>query len=426
MSKVDDFELRIRQALRHLYDPSFLRQSPLIKWLKLQDMPNPAWTLKEILEEGIHSLQNDSSLQSSKVRRGMEILSLRYIQQFTQQDVANQMGISPRHLRREQNLAIQLLAQYLRRKFHLPAQLPPAEDAEEALPEGVGNNLEREMLWLSDSLAGRVSQVESTIQKVLPLAEGLAIKHNVRLTFAPEGNKDTLAMIAPSVLRQVILSLLVFSIQAVPGGQITLNVLQAERNVLIQLEACKGKQKEGAEPPWKEMDIVNQLVETFQGEMNFIQAEEQLLLSVSLPQVGHISVLAIEDNSDTLQLWERYLQNSRFSLIGVQDPQQALSKAIECQPDIIILDVMMPNVDGWELLTQLRHHPSTSHIPVIVCTVLPQEELAFHLGASGFLRKPFTREALQEMLGHQIEASKRPKQPPAPKQDHEQRAPAGE
>ncbi len=55
---------------------------------------------------------------------------------------------------------------------------------------------------------------------------------------------------------------------------------------------------------------------------------------------------------------------------------------------------MMPGVDGWEILARLRQHPLTGNLPVIVCTILPERELALALGAAGFLPKPVTRQAL--------------------------------
>jgi CheY-like chemotaxis protein len=58
----------------------------------------------------------------------------------------------------------------------------------------------------------------------------------------------------------------------------------------------------------------------------------------------------------------------------------------------------MPQTDGWRVLSQLRQHPLTSHIPVIVCTILVQEALALSLGACAFLRKPVTRQAFLAAL----------------------------
>lgn len=61
----------------------------------------------------------------------------------------------------------------------------------------------------------------------------------------------------------------------------------------------------------------------------------------------------------------------------------------------------MPQIDGWEILGRLRNHPQTHHIPVIVCTILSQEEMALTLGASGFIHKPISRQNLLTELDHQ-------------------------
>jgi CheY-like chemotaxis protein len=64
---------------------------------------------------------------------------------------------------------------------------------------------------------------------------------------------------------------------------------------------------------------------------------------------------------------------------------------------------MMPEIDGWELLGKFRHHPQTGQIPIIVCTILSQKELALSLGASGFIHKPVTRQNLLLELDRQAE-----------------------
>ena len=66
----------------------------------------------------------------------------------------------------------------------------------------------------------------------------------------------------------------------------------------------------------------------------------------------------------------------------------------EVSPKFIILDVMLPGTDGWELLGRLREYPQTRAVPIIVCTILPQEEFALALGAAGFLQKPVSRNTL--------------------------------
>jgi CheY-like chemotaxis protein len=123
--------------------------------------------------------------------------------------------------------------------------------------------------------------------------------------------------------------------------------------------------------------------------------------TVTLPELEQWPVLAIDDNADTLQLLERYTSGTRYRLVGTQDPERALALAEQILPQLIVLDVMMPQTDGWRVLSQLRQHPLTSSIPVIVCTILAQEALALSLGASAFVRKPVTRQEFLTALDRQ-------------------------
>ena len=112
-------------------------------------------------------------------------------------------------------------------------------------------------------------------------------------------------------------------------------------------------------------------------------------------------VLVIDDNPDTLHMLQRYAVGTPYHVVTTRDPEQALSLAAECSAQVIVLDVMMPRVDGWRILAQLRQHVLTGNIPVVVCTILAQEEMALSLGASSFIRKPLTRAAFLTVLDHQ-------------------------
>jgi CheY-like chemotaxis protein len=120
--------------------------------------------------------------------------------------------------------------------------------------------------------------------------------------------------------------------------------------------------------------------------------------ALTLPLAERVSVLVIDDNLDTLQLMHRYLEGTRYRFGGVRDPEQALAQAQVLSPQLIILDVMLPGVDGWEVLGRLRENPVFRSIPVVVSTILPQEHLALTLGAAAFLRKPVSRETVLTTL----------------------------
>ncbi|OQA39922.1 MAG: Stage 0 sporulation protein A [Chloroflexi bacterium ADurb.Bin325] len=123
-----------------------------------------------------------------------------------------------------------------------------------------------------------------------------------------------------------------------------------------------------------------------------------LLAQLWLSPAEQTPVLAVDDNADTLKLYERYLSGSQYHLIGTPDPRQALPLARQFDPAAILIDVMLPDMDGWELLGRLRENPLTADVPLIVCTILPQEQLALALGAAAFIRKPVTRETLLAAL----------------------------
>jgi CheY-like chemotaxis protein len=117
---------------------------------------------------------------------------------------------------------------------------------------------------------------------------------------------------------------------------------------------------------------------------------------------GRIPVLAVDDNTDTLALLARYLGGTPYHFVGTADPKTALPLAVETRPAAIILDVMLPGIDGWELLSQLREHPKLARVPFLISTILPYQELANALGAAEFLPKPVSREALLAALDRQV------------------------
>ncbi len=77
-----------------------------------------------------------------------------------------------------------------------------------------------------------------------------------------------------------------------------------------------------------------------------------------------------------------------------RDGQEALDLFASVQPDAVLLDVMMRDVDGWQILQALKTDPYTQDIPVIVCSVLAEEALATTIGADAYLRKPVTQSSL--------------------------------
>ncbi len=109
-------------------------------------------------------------------------------------------------------------------------------------------------------------------------------------------------------------------------------------------------------------------------------------------------VLAIDDNQDVLSLIKNSLEDSPYKVVGVNDSTKAIEMVQKLQPVAVTLDVMMPEISGWQILHQLRSNPTTSTIPVIMLTVLEDRSAAHVLGADEYLVKPVERDSLLNTL----------------------------
>jgi PAS domain S-box-containing protein len=109
-------------------------------------------------------------------------------------------------------------------------------------------------------------------------------------------------------------------------------------------------------------------------------------------------ILAIDDDPQIISLYERYLEPKGFQVIGLSDPAKAKERVKQLKPFAITLDIMMPGYDGWQVLTDLKSTPETRDVPVVVCSIVEDEEKGFSLGAADYLVKPVLEEDLLSAL----------------------------
>jgi CheY-like chemotaxis protein len=105
------------------------------------------------------------------------------------------------------------------------------------------------------------------------------------------------------------------------------------------------------------------------------------------------TALVVDDAPDIRLLADLVLSMAGFTVTAAASGREALAALAAGElPDIVLLDVQMPDVDGWETLSRVRSDPRTSHLPVVLCTVkgLPEDALkGWTLGCDGYLGKPF-------------------------------------
>lgn len=107
------------------------------------------------------------------------------------------------------------------------------------------------------------------------------------------------------------------------------------------------------------------------------------------------TVLVVEDTPSEMELINSYLKDSGYLVINASDAKEALDKATQLKPDVVITDVVMPGMSGFELCRSLKKNPGTEKLPIIVCSSKNQELdrlWAMKQGADAYVTKPFNRD----------------------------------
>lgn len=108
-------------------------------------------------------------------------------------------------------------------------------------------------------------------------------------------------------------------------------------------------------------------------------------------------ILVVDDEQDILKLIEKILSDASYQIILAKNGDEMFELLRKSKPDLILLDVMMPGINGYEICHLLKNNPDTAHIPVVMLTVLsgPQDaSKGMSMGAEAYLAKPFDPDEL--------------------------------
>ena len=114
--------------------------------------------------------------------------------------------------------------------------------------------------------------------------------------------------------------------------------------------------------------------------------------------VGATTILVIDDDPSVRELMTRSLTKDGFAVICAEDGRTGLALAKQIKPAVITLDVMMPGMDGWAVLTAIKHDPAIADIPVLMLTVVDDKNIGFSLGADDYFTKPIDWTRLGSVL----------------------------
>ncbi|MDH5607463.1 MAG: response regulator, partial [Anaerolineae bacterium] len=113
-------------------------------------------------------------------------------------------------------------------------------------------------------------------------------------------------------------------------------------------------------------------------------------IKVQQPEVitGDKIIVSIDDDSKVIDLYKRYLNTHGYQVVAITNPQEALTQIKQIKPHAITVDIMMPSRDGWQVIGDIKSDPATQNIPIIICSIVDDQERGFNLGAADYLVKP--------------------------------------
>lgn len=425
MTGVDQatFYRYVREALGHLHDRPYLQTHPIRSSLS----GSHALTVEEIHRlfiATIDQLRPLGSLPSHAPEwRHYRCLSLRYTQGIAPEKVAAELGLSARQARRLHQDALDRFAGLLWHQYGAEAAVasshgagriegpndPRVEGIEDVTHEKLG--MEAEVAWAKTQPGdGRIG-LDPTLATVFQTIAPLVAQRATRISHSLPPDLPDVA-IERTVLRQILLLFLTYVLQSGAGDQVNVAARLAETGDIaldFAITGVEGSSAGAANPAPAERDAgalwesATRLVRMHGGSADWSAGPDRVRwLQICLPAVRSAVVLVVDDNPGVSRLFRRYLQGTDFQILEASTATGAIALAREAQPDIVILDVILPIQDGWEVLQQLRHDEATRDIPIIVCSILPEQSLALSLGVTDFLPKPVTRSSLLAMLGRYL------------------------
>ncbi|MBZ0297548.1 MAG: response regulator [Anaerolineae bacterium] len=377
------FVEEVKQVLEHLYDFAYLQQHPLARYYD-HDGDLSAKTagrqLRYELIKAVESLKPQSELHfRSPDARLYNILHLYYIENLNVQMAAAELGLSERQAYRDLRRGQESVAAVLWNN-----RLPPTTPQNDF-------SLESEVARLKLNVS--TVDIDDIFRKAQRAVENLARQQSITIGVdpAPQAMKlSTDAVLA----HQVLVNLLSTTIQQANAGTLRVSFNMDSNTVALTIQY----------PAKDEIDTasafsgVTKLAQVLHWEITHTDMADQAC-RVSLRMTSEIvTLLVIDDNEGWIELLRRFMEGYDCLIISASADQDFVQQAVELRPTLIILDVMMPERDGWELLQRLRMQPITARIPIIVCTVIDDAQLAYSLGASGFVSKPANREKILQAL----------------------------
>ncbi len=371
---------QVKDVLENLYDFPFLNRHPLAQSTRAGQPNEPAGhrLRREVVEaiEAFRPVENGGARPNAA--RLYNLLHLHYVGGMTLPEVANDLGISVRQAYRDLRHGHESVGEILWFNRQGKSESAPLDTAE----------VER----INDRLTA--NNITAILENAIKAVQRLAEQQNLRLDAAIPADPIVIST-NPTAAQQIFIHVLSQTIQQSSSGVLRIELRATSDEAQLELRY----------PPRDPdtLDVpITAVIQNFIQQLHFsITVDAEVggahRLCLTMP-AQRSTVLIVDDNQGLIDLLQRYFAGQSYKVLAASTGADGLKLADDLQPDAMIMDLMMPGMDGWEVLQRLRTNPRTVNIPVIICSVINDPELAYSLGASLFISKPISKDHILDAL----------------------------
>lgn len=387
----DAFRYYVKEALANLYDRSRLQTSPLLDALRSDHAADgiTSASLRETLREAIDRLRPDATIPPGRPEwLGYRLLWQRYVHRKSRFAVCQELNISRTSYYRYHQQALDAVASLL---WERAAKHGVSQPTSEGVAPGNADQAVQMAVRLAHESRRQPTDIVGLTDGILRTVRPLTEEQSIRLEVSAAPDLPPIYVNA-WVLRQALLSLLLDAMEGRDGEHLDLEIARGADCLSWRLLSVPRDLGES-----QGIAVAREVIGAYGGQLMLEPCEDGAALALTLPIARQSTILIIDDDRDTIRLYRQWLQAHDY-LVTVARTRAELGDRLETAPDLVLLDVLMPQWDGWSVLHLLKAEPRTASIPIVVCSVLSQPRLALALGATAVLCKPLTEMQLTQTI----------------------------
>lgn len=384
----EDIVSEVRDAMGHLYDSAYLVRHPLLRRIAdLSDLDSTSSvrSLRRLLLSTTEELRPPyGTPDDDPAWRPYRVIWERFVVCRQLAEVESDLALGRRQIQREQRRGFELLSLKLWERC----------GQEREVDAGARDAIEREATRLArKQRVGVAEQLTRALASVASLADQLGVIVEPDLGVGPATASGD-----PTLLRQLIVAVLSSAVRHVPGGRVCASLAGGNGEAVLTVTSVAGEGRAAAPSP-----LTTSMLALADGQDARVLEEgdggDRRIVVSFAPAPPEYLVAFVEDNGDVVAVFQRYLAGQGYRLEAVSESNSVVEHLAELGPDAILLDIMMQDLDGWEVLRRVKSDLRLRDVPTVVCSVLNEPELAASLGADAYLCKPVRPARLLECLG---------------------------